>query len=486
MASSHGIKRQEDNSGGQRGTGLTPGGYQQFPPPEALPEYVNRALPPRPTDSSSSSSYDYPDKGTQQQPTLNYQSLVGQHSDIPALVFNEAGPSMAQPPEVVVPSAPELREQQLEIASPQPRYPARMILETRVREHDIVSPVSAPLTGNNIHQQHQVSPLSPSESECSLHSMISEYTNRHSSSEKEEPDLSNVEGRHFVYDGKHTAHSSGDLAAARLVSPHSQVQQINHRYSDPGSPISGAVIHPPSPDPGLGSSRHVDENTPEHQAPPSPVSPPFESLENNSITSGSKLTATTSAGSSGFPKVSFAGVKSEGFLKRSKTTGKRTGQPPPPLKLSERPLADTYVKTPFPTLAVPPLQRGYSSPHPRSSQQKKGAAEDKDDQTSIKMLKKRNRVSSLPGLGFARSLRIGHFQSGGNETQAAASLQGEGTTTAREGRASPVPKVKSFLSKAKQGLGHGLGIGIGSSEEARKEKRRAEMKKQVRLGEPRP
>ncbi|KAI0135968.1 hypothetical protein F4776DRAFT_623731 [Hypoxylon sp. NC0597] len=481
MASPRSVGRQ-DNDEDQEGMGYIPKGYQQFPPPEALPDYVNRALPPRPTNSGSSSIYDNPDEGIQQQPKLKYQSSVGQHQDnyvnlSPGGVFNEAGLAMVQPLEVVVSSTPESRQQHLEIASPQPRYPARMILETGLRDSNIVSPVSAPLSGNIIHQQYEVSPLSPSESESSLRSMISESTGPKASLVKEESSLENTERRHFVYGGGHTAHSSGDLAAARLASPHSQVQQINLRYSDPGSPISGAVIHPPSPfpsDPDLISTRHIDENNPEHQESPSPISPQFESLE-NIPSSESKLTATTSGGSSSFPKISFAGVKSKGFSTRS-----RTGQPPPPLKLSERPLADTYVKTPFPPSTVPSLQRGNSNPHPRSAQQTKEVSEDKEDQSDIKMLKKRNRVSSLPGLGFTKSLRIGHFQ-GGGETQAG-SQQSEGAP--REGRASPVPKVKSILSKAKQGLEHGLGIGT-SSEEARKEKRRAEMKKQIRIGEPR-
>ncbi|KAI0842909.1 hypothetical protein F5Y06DRAFT_256398 [Hypoxylon sp. FL0890] len=477
--------------------GWMPLGYQKFPPPEALPDYVNRALPPRPTNSSSSSIYNYSDESIQQQPVVKYQFSVGQHEDdyadiSPAGVLNEAGLAMVQPLGVVMPSTPESRQQpqqQPEIAAPQPRYPARMILETRVRDNDVISPVSAPLSGNNTHQQYEVSPLSPSESDCSLHSMISGSTNRNSST-KEGPSLSKTGRSHFVYDGKHTAHSSGDLAAARLVSPHSQVQQINLRYSDPGSPISGAVIHPPSSfpsDPNLRPPRHIAEDTAERQAPPSPLSPPAENSENSPTYSEPKLTTTTSGGSSTFPKVSFAAAKSEGFLTRSKTSGKRTGQPPPPLKLSERPLADTYVKTPFPASAVPPLQRGHSNPHPRSSQQKKGSSGDKEDPDGIKMLKKRNRVSSLPLLGFAKSLRIGGPFQSGEETQAARSQQSEGS--GREGRASPVPKVKSILSKAKQGLGHGLGIGMGmgfGSEEARKEKRRAEIKKQIRIGEPRP
>ncbi|OTA69073.1 hypothetical protein K449DRAFT_428487 [Hypoxylon sp. EC38] len=485
MASTHSVGRQE-NGGSQQGMEWKPKGHQQFPPPESLPDYVNRALPPRP-NSSSSSLYDNPNEHIRQQPKLKYQSPVSQHQDdyvdlSPSGVLDEAGLAMVKPLEVVMSSTPESgQKQHLEIASPQPRYPARMILETGLRDINVVSPISAPLTGNIIHPQYEVSPLSPSESECSLPSMISGPANSNLSLTKEEQSLSNTEGRHFVYDGKHTAHSSEDLAAARLASPHSQVQQINHRYSDPGSPIGGAVIHPPSPFPtdlNLGFTRHLDENIPEHKASPSPISPQFEILEN--ITSSeSKLTTTTtttSGGSISSPKISFAGVKSKGFSTRS-----RASQPPPPLKLSERPLANTYVKTPFPSSAIPPLQRGNSNPHPRSTQQTKGGTEDKDDQSDIKMIKKRNRVSSLPGLGFTRSLRIGHFQSV-EETQAGPQ-QSEGA--GQERRASPVPKVKSIFSKAKQGLEHGLGIGMGS-EEAKKEKRRAEIKKQIRIGEPRP
>ncbi|KAI1097649.1 hypothetical protein F4804DRAFT_327016 [Jackrogersella minutella] len=461
-----------------------PGQHQKFPPPAALPSYVNRALPlpPRP-DSNTSSAYNTPDEGIPQLPIPKPQlPEISQEQDDDANsgsggVFDEDGPALVQPLQLAPTSVPQPQQQPLEIATPQPRYPAHIVLNTQ--NSDIISPVSAPMSGNatTSQQQYQVSPLSPGASERSFHSAVSESEHAANSIRNSASDAKPT--IYAPYGGIHTAHSSGDLAAARLASPHQQVEQINLRYSDPGSPISGAVIHPPTAfpsDPNLRLLVDVPVSKFAAGAPPRPKAPEalFGSPEDSPT--GIKLTTTTSAGSAGTAKISFAGPKSEGFT-RSRANSKKTV--PPPLKLSERPLAEPYVKTPFPAAAaaVPPLQRGHSSPHPPVSRPMQLLKSGEDGGAR----KRLNRVSSVPGFSFARALRRGSSQSG--EETAQQQQQGEmggAGFGGDEGKASPVPRMKGILARAKQlSLGHGLGLG-----EARKERRRAEMKKQIRIGEP--
>ncbi|OTB07570.1 hypothetical protein M426DRAFT_19906 [Hypoxylon sp. CI-4A] len=504
-----------------------------YPPPEALPQYVNRALPPRPRSNTSFSL------GSS---TRDPQHLPAEKQDTPVThpqgdqpssdsVLDEAGSSILdhiQSRESPEPLLHQRNQQQPDIISPQPRYPAPIVLEIK-EQHDMVSPLSA---GLNTNQEYEVSPVSPGESECSIDSTISESDGGDIGTNRNSPLITGPIDSLRHKDGKiiyHTAHSSGDLAAARLVSPHQLVQQINLRYSDPGSPISGAVIHPPSPfltddvDPRL--SQHIENEKYEgRREPPATLnSTPHEDPARGNPTHTSTSTARLAPNAmvnedNSTPRVVFAGP--EGFSTRSRANSKKTNAapPPPPLKLSERPLVETYVKTPFPGSAVPPLQRGNTDPDGRllrrgksvggdgnrgggkgvkekekgKGKGKGGGVDGGEDEDGIRPLNRRNRVSSLPGLGsgFTKLLRQAsvHHGSGGGSSGGSGSRAGEikKDGESHKERTSPMPKVKSILAKAKQlKLGRGFGLGMGS-EEARKEKRRAEMKKLIRVGEPRP
>ncbi|KAI1213922.1 uncharacterized protein F4807DRAFT_469678 [Annulohypoxylon truncatum] len=625
MASSH-ILGGLDNGSKPRRTGSIVARSQKYPPPAALPEYVNRALPPRP-DSNTSSAYDSLDEATKRAPIPKPPLPISHFrhdspNPSPAGILNEAGLAMVHPQSIT--SAPQQLQPQkksLEIAAPQPIYPAPIILDTRNQDFNIVSPVSA---GNTTAiappQPYEVSPLSPTSSQhsfgfaadlkrisspttgdlaVSLTPSDTESNAGHHIDNNNDINLNtnantntniNAKNRNFVYTGTHTAHSSDDLAAARLASPHSQVLQIDGRYSDPGSPISGAVIHPPtwfpSPsDPDPGAPRLVDmrdppppaftlfppppQTQPQIQAqthnfvnrlPPRPKSPSPALREEDSplsggvsvSVSGGNLAKTTSAetsgsGKSGTTRIAFAGpggggggggspgTINEGF-KRARANSKRSAPPPPPLKLSERPIADAYVKTPFPPAPAPALQRGLSNPTQRTRKVSEDRGRDKDKEGFVGfgggaggaagvegVMRRLNRVSSLPGFGFARGLRRNSVLGvgGGGAGSGGGGGGGEGVLglqrgdrekerdkekqkererereqqkrkqsedvrkLEKEGSASPMPKVKSFLERARQlSMGHGLGIGMGS-EEARKERRRAEIKRQIRFGEPR-
>ncbi|XDG07183.1 hypothetical protein ABKA04_006798 [Annulohypoxylon sp. FPYF3050] len=562
MASSHTLVGQENGSKPRR-TVSAARKPQNYPPPAALPDYVNRALPPRP--DSNTTNCESPDEAAKRDPISKPPLPIGQvkHENInpsPTGIVNEAGMALVHSQVVTsVPLPLSPQKKSLEIAAPQPIYPAPTILTTQSQDLNIVSPVSAPLSGNPMvikHDQYEVSPLSPT----SQHSFprspaISEEGSKRISSPTT-GDLilslspSNTESnagqktlnRNFVYSGTHTAHSSGDLAAARLASPHSQVEQIGGRYSDPGSPISGAVIHPPTAfplDPDLSVSRHVDlrdavslspltpyptmthtpaqsqtqtqtqPRDPENQIPIRPKSPSSIVFAEDSSVGASSSQHTSSGSGSGSgagtgARVAFAGP-GEGF-KRARANSKRSA-PPPPLKLSERPIADAYVKTPFPPAPAPApasmLQRGLSNPT-----QRRGGDEDREGGLAsggVSVIKKLNRVSSLPGFGFTKSLRRSSTVAGTGmgipeglamhrererererEKEKEKQKEREGEKgkekeKEKEGTSSPMPKVKNLLERARQmSIGHGLGIGIGS-EEARKERRRAEIKRQIRV-----
>ncbi|KAI1374083.1 hypothetical protein F4677DRAFT_179417 [Hypoxylon crocopeplum] len=461
------------------------GGGQRYPPPEALPDYVNRALPRRP-NSNVSSIYDSLDEDIQLQPTHQHQLTESQYQDgdlniSPAGVLDEAGFAIVQPP-----TAPLPQLQQPDIAAPQPIYPANKFLDTGAHEDFVVSPVSGPLSGSNSHQQYEVSPISPGGSQRSLHSTVSESvrTSRMSSSTVGDIDLNKTLRRHGLYMKFHTARSSGDLPSSQPQSPHhhQMLQQINLRYSDPGSPISGAVIHPPTSfpsDPDLRSPRH-SRDPHEQQAVPNAGREPLSREEGGRAASGvSPL------------KVSFAGARSSGFSTRPRAnSSRRTAPAPPPLKLSERLLVEKYVKTPFPVLEE------VESPRP-SEQREEGSVLGEEDEAATvpdtattsaataaaaasSVAKKRNRVSSIPGFGLLK--RAASFHSGGGRGQEAEAAGKQAEVVRRHTeKASTVPRVRSILSRAKLGLGIGTG-----SEEARKERRREEMKRQIRVGERRP
>ncbi|KAK6948350.1 hypothetical protein Daesc_010116 [Daldinia eschscholtzii] len=438
------------------------GTYRQYSPPVGIPEYVKKALPPRP-DSGSSSIYSSPNESSQ----LPVQNDKRQDVS-PTSVLNEARLTMVQPLQLIASSSPR-SEKRPDIAAPQPRHPARMILETSEADDMIISPVSNPLSVNTNLQQYEVSPISPNESACSLHSAISSTASPNSSS-AEEIYLSR---RPFVYEEHPIVYPSVDLLSTpEILAPSQkhqfQYQQINLRYSDPGSPINGAVIHPPTSfpsDPNLRLSRHLDDDNQRH-TPAMNTNPPLQPAdsEDNNVDDASS----TPVESVVSPKVAFAGTI-DGFSTRPRANSKRTAPVPPPLKLSERPFADQYVKTPFPGAAEPAQRQETSGPSTsrQQNQQQSGGAEHKTQEEQNSIARKRNRMSTLPALVFPKSLR----HNGGEKDK----------DKERDGG-----KVKkSLLSRAKSlRIGRGLGLGIGS-EEARKEKRREEMKRQIRIGEPR-
>ncbi|KAI8962689.1 hypothetical protein F5Y11DRAFT_179563 [Daldinia sp. FL1419] len=463
----------EDNIDSQEKMGWKTG-KQQYPPPVGIPEYVKRALPPRP-DSASSSIYSFPNDSPR---GLSISKCLhkGNHIDSSSEgILDGAGFAEVNSPQLTTSPSPYSHNTP-EIAAPQPRYPARMILETTETDNTVVSPVSNPLTGNNSLRQYEVSPVSPYES-SSLHSECSSRESPYSSSVEE----IYIGQQPFLYDNQPIMYPSSDLLPtpgmdAANLSHQFQHQQTNLRYSDPGSPISGTVIHPPTSfpsDPNLRYSRDLGDN--QRRPLTDNTKPSSYAVLGNDPSNVSKIPFETVAS----PKVVFAGSM-DGFSARPRANSKRTAPAPPPLKLSERPIADYYVKTPFPGMEpmhIESMQEQISSVSPQKKPIEATDQKGKEEHNTI--TRKLNRVSTLPALVFPKSLR--QNGSGGKEREKSKDKETE--------KGAPGLKVKSILSRAKSlRIGRGLGLGMGSDEtrkeKRREEKRREEMKKQIRIGDP--
>jgi hypothetical protein len=155
----------------------------------------------------------------------------------------------------------------------------------------------------------------------------------------------------------------------------------------------------------------------------------------------------------GDPKVAFAVPKIDTFSSTGLGASHRPA-PPPPLKLSERPVQQEYIRTPFP---------------PRSTSDSAQKSVFETDKPSAKQLKRRSGLVS-----FGTSLRSSTERSKKSPPGFPEIL--DQLDNQNQGRASPVPKVRNMLSKAKHGFG------MSFSEESKKEKRREDLKRQIRRG----
>ncbi|RYP74666.1 hypothetical protein DL771_002932 [Monosporascus sp. 5C6A] len=345
------------------------------------------------------------------------------------------------------------------MASLGPHGPGRKVLRLKTRDDSEVSPILTPPSGKNTHHQANVSPLSP---DGYLHSFNTAVSELDRSSY-----ISNVSGsgEKSLLDGSERRQSSqatrppGQSSlgfqplAVHADQLHPRLQRINLRYSDPGSPLDGTM-----------DARYPGEPTPDAGRPSGPRQE--RSAGVHSAAQESQMTRQPHHGPWGQKpieqeavarerKVFFAGSKVDSFSNRTAIPAQRHA--PPPLKLSERPLAETYIKT----------ENHVKTPFPRrnNSDFSEKSIFEEDDVDK----KQSRRMSSLSG--FAKSLR--HTSS--HKREASGSAQGKVHKTKEHGRASPVPTVKNILSKAKSGLKIG-------SDESKKEKRRVNLKSQIRVG----
>ncbi|RYP31861.1 hypothetical protein DL767_005505 [Monosporascus sp. MG133] len=429
-----------------------------FPPPKDLPDYATRPLPPPPSSSSSSV---YESDQTSQQLSQHQLFRGGAQQDthlstsFPGSI-DESALAMVRPPSIVT-NFQEPREQD-EIASLRPHGPGHKALRLKTRSDSEVSPILTPPSGKNTHHQYNVSPLSPDGSLHSFNTAVSELDRSScisNASGSEQKALDGSERRQSSQASRPPGQSSLGFQplAVQVDQLHPRLQRINLRYSDPGSPLYGTIdpMYPgePSHDVGRPSGPRQERSAGVHSA-----------AQKSQMTGQSHYELwgqhpIEREAVARERKVFFAGAKVDSFSNRTTVPAQRHA--PPPLKLSERPLAETYVKTenhvktPFP-------------PRNNSDFSEKSVFEEDDVDK-----KQSRRMSSLSG--FAKSLRPTSSHKG----EASGSAQGELHKTKEHSRASPVPTVKNILSKAKSGLKFG-------SDESKKEKRRVNLRRQIRVG----
>ncbi|RYO74793.1 hypothetical protein DL764_010676 [Monosporascus ibericus] len=363
---------------------------------------------------------------------------------------------MVRPPSIVT-NFQESNEED-EIAFLRPNGPGDKPLRLETCGDSEVSPILTPPSGKNTHHQYNVSPLSPDGSLHSLNTAVSEqdrssYISNVSGSE--EKLLDGSERRQSFQANCPPGQSSLGFQSLAVQADrlHPQLQRINLRYSDPGSPLDGTIDtrypREPSPDVGRPSGPRQKRSAGVHSA-----------------AQKSQMARQSHYGSWGQNpikkeavarerRVFLAGAKVGSFPNRTTIPAQRHA--PPPLKLSERPLVETYVKT----------ENQVKTPFPRrnNSEFSEKSVFEEDDVNK----KQSRRMSSLSG--FAKSLRPTSSHMG----EASGSAQGEAHKTKEHSRASPVPTMKNILAKAKSGLKIG-------SDESKKEKRRVNLKRQIRVG----
>ncbi|KAI5923358.1 hypothetical protein F4810DRAFT_710786 [Camillea tinctor] len=397
---------QPEDSG--RTNGWEPARHQQY--------YASRALPIPPRPQSSSSSIYEPEDGPRRQPTPKGRLVISPYHD-GIRDSSYLGPFDEDAYQMI---------KQQEVVSPQPIQPDYPGL-FNVEEHDEfgISPVTPPAIANTLWTAATVSPLSEATSE--LEQMLS---TSHELWGRGSPTSIQVDRRHSEF-----GHSP--RMADPLDSLNPFVQKLNLRHSDPGSPKEARGFGESGPGPSIDYA-----------------------TTSNAVSSSVGTQGGEQASHEG-PAASSNGRNHEVLFTtpRIDTFSKRTQEkarpnrivPPPPLKLSERPIVGNYIKTPF-----PPLTEADTS-------QKSVHAKDEAN-----VNKKQNRISSFGSVRGPR--RMGTWPK--NEAKASATTQ-ESRPLDMFTRASPVPKVKNMLSRAKQGLGI-------ISDEEKKERRNEDIKRKIR------
>ncbi|KAI8632594.1 hypothetical protein F5Y19DRAFT_369671 [Xylariaceae sp. FL1651] len=423
-----------------------PARRQHYPPPQDVNQYASKALPltpavlpPRPP-SSSSSIYDSDNAPSRQSTPQQRLTIRTAQQDRTSINFagavDEAAFAMVQPPPLNTNLSHSY--EQPHVVSPQPLYSRFRLISMWDQGDAVVSPMDTPGTAN--WQDYVVSPVSqssdkgavsePDRASCSADSWADQTEQRYSSSWKQ----SENQVAHDAY-----------ARVAPLKSLYTQTRKTTLRYSDPGSPLSSGLdtrgFGEPGPD--VGRSRCFEaaldhQKAATHVHTQSMYSSDWRDHPQNKLVS------------IGDSQVSFAVPKIDTFSSSRPGVSRRPA--PAPLKLSERSIQNDYVKTPFPPRANP------------------DSSENSVVENGNCNLEQQHRASGL--ISFSKSLRP---SSSHKNEKSPSGFPESLSQLENQARASPLPKVKNILSKAKQGLWIG-------SEGAKKEKRREDLKRQIRLG----
>ncbi|KAI0391671.1 hypothetical protein F5Y17DRAFT_460619 [Xylariaceae sp. FL0594] len=435
-----------------REQGWAPKSRQHYPPPQAVNRYSMRALPPPPTQlsphtpSPSSSIYD----SEEQEPPSQrrsahvlavYRADGSRESATFEGAIDEGALAMVRPPQILFPNTRVALDDHEQVISPQPQRPGSKAVSLWEERDEFVSPIETPGTAN--WKQHVVSPLSDAsgeetdsesdqvsilESDGSLEDRVSEQRDqwRFSSSRRLKNDRTKV----------------------ILETPQIQVLKKS-RFSDPGSPAGFGLGAYESSDAEFWSVNPFARVSRSHTVRKQPQA---QSMYFND--SRIRSQDTPAIGESSRP--SFPPSEPNEFLTRRANVKPRRPSRPPSF-VSEQPVKEHGVKLPF----APPVDYGSSqeqtcqSGEPSTNQQNRTSGLASSFRSSTQMTER-------PSPGFDDIL--GRFGSDHNQPQ-----------TQNQGRLAAVPKVRDILSKAKQGFGLGL-----SSDELKREKRREELKRQIR------
>lgn len=383
----------------------------QYSPPRAVTQYASRALPPRP--QSSSSRYDFEEDHSGQHTPQHYMVTIGVDPDIKADAFigamNEETFKTSYPPQIAA-SAHFHSSHTPPLVSPRPRRPDSKLLSMWSTGDELVSPIDSPGTGH--WSIHVVSPLSESSQRGPPSAHYESWFDDTSSDEEDPPSP--------PYQTPGTDQISDD---AFRETPRPLTRRVSQRYSDPGSPVGTSLDAGWYGGPG-STTDSFDNLSGRRTVQPQMYTQSIDSNDGQGlIQDGDGLT--------------FAVSKIGTF---SSNRARNSQRPTPsPLNLGKQPVQRSYIGTPV-------LVRANStSSHRSASGIEEGGA---------KLQKRRSRLGNL---GSAlRPLTPTRRKPPPGFTEIISQLD-------KQGAVSPVPKVRSVLSKAKRGLGI-------SSNESRKER----------------
>ncbi|KAI1123351.1 hypothetical protein F5Y10DRAFT_54683 [Nemania abortiva] len=419
--------------------------HQYYPPPRDISQYVNRPLPQLPTPtapvSQSRSPSTYESEGdcnrqkTPDHPLIADEANNGHKSTAFSGAIDEKALAMVQRPQIVIPNHPQPNDHP-HVVSPQPQRPDSTVISTWVNGDELVSPLYTP--GTESWKTHVVSPLSNN----SVRGPSSETGPASADYESWFDDTSSDEE-----EGERPDSSDGTLKKNQFAgSPFSgasnmHLGKMSLPYSDPVTPVSASPdaggFGEPGPD--VGRSREFGDLSGRQTVQPQVYIQPTQSPDgqNNPRDIDESI---------GEIKISFAMPEIATFS--SHRPGASQRPVPPPLNLGDQqPVQEGYVKTPFP---------------PRADSASSQRSAFKSDEPSVEQQQKPRSVLSSFGTPRRSSIRHSPKPPPGF-TEVFSQIDSQGV----------ISPVKNMLSKARQGLGI-------SSDESRKERRRDEIKRQIR------
>ncbi|GAW20010.1 hypothetical protein ANO14919_095040 [Xylariales sp. No.14919] len=415
-----------------RGQEWAPTIHQYYPPPANISRYAFRALPSPPivatcqSPLSPSSLYDFgvdrAGRGTPRRIAVATDVDDGRISTNFTGSIDEHALEAMRPPQITIPNHPRANEHP-DVVSPQPQRPDSKLLSMWANGDELVSPIDTPETAS--WKNHIVSPLSDNFETGALTEEEQASWFDDTSSDEERPGSSD------------RARTKSQFTDAFSGASDSQLREMSHRYSYPGSPTSPSFGIGGFGEPGqdVGGSQHIDNASGRQTAQPQMH---YSSGEQEDRQNGNAYIEG--------PNISLAVSRND----KSPSDRPKASQRllPPPLELGERSAQEDHIETLLPSRADSvPLERSAPKPDERSTKQQK-------------------RRSGLVGFG---SLRRPSAQNGPKPppgfTEILSQLDNYGVVS------SP-PKARGLLSKAK----HGLRIG---SDDIKREKKQDEFKRKV-------